>query len=155
MRKLLTICCAARRKSTFVGFTACILMLASSSYATEQWKSVTHQESRLTSTSKEFILTNIHKRKDGDYYQEVGTLNFESKNVGEMLYLKLALLHNYCGLRENAWKNQLKSDGWAGKRLQRQGISVSGKDGLESLRIGLAAKKSFQENRPVKLNEIE
>jgi len=34
-------------------------------------------------------------------------------------------------------------------------ISVSGKDGLESLRIGLAAKKSFQENRPVKLNEIE
>ena len=34
-------------------------------------------------------------------------------------------------------------------------IPVSGIDGLESLRIGLAAKKSFQENRPVKLNEIE
>ena len=34
-------------------------------------------------------------------------------------------------------------------------VSVNGKDGLESLRIGLAAKKSLQENRPVKLNEIE
>ena len=34
-------------------------------------------------------------------------------------------------------------------------ISVTGNDGLESLRIGLAAKMSFQENRPVKLNEIK
>ena len=33
-------------------------------------------------------------------------------------------------------------------------ISVSGVDGLQSLRIGLAAIKSLQENRPVNLNEI-
>ncbi|MBL30670.1 MAG: inositol 2-dehydrogenase [Flavobacteriaceae bacterium] len=34
-------------------------------------------------------------------------------------------------------------------------ISVSGNDGLKSLQIGLAAKKSLAENRPVKINEIE
>lgn len=39
--------------------------------------------------------------------------------------------------------------------INNKSIPVSGIDGLESLRIGLAAKKSFQENRPVKLNEIE
>ena len=39
--------------------------------------------------------------------------------------------------------------------INNKSIQVSGIDGLESLRIGLAAKKSFQENRPVKLNEIE
>ena len=39
--------------------------------------------------------------------------------------------------------------------INNSSVSVNGKDGLESLRIGLAAKKSLQENRPVKLNEIE
>ena len=33
-------------------------------------------------------------------------------------------------------------------------VSVSGIDGLKSLQIGLAAKKSLKENRPVKVDEI-
>ena len=33
-------------------------------------------------------------------------------------------------------------------------VPVNGLDGLESVRIAMAAKKSLQENRPVKLNEI-
>lgn len=44
---------------------------------------------------------------------------------------------------------------FADSLINNKSIPVSGIDGLESLRIGLAAKKSFQENRPVKLNEIE
>ncbi len=35
-----------------------------------------------------------------------------------------------------------------------KGIPVDGSDGLISIAIGLAAKKSIQENRPVQLNEI-
>ena len=42
-----------------------------------------------------------------------------------------------------------------GSLINNSSVSVNGKDGLESLRIGLAAKKSLLENRPVKLNEIE
>ena len=34
-------------------------------------------------------------------------------------------------------------------------VSVSGEDGLKSLQIGLAAKKSLLENRPVKISEIK
>ena len=39
--------------------------------------------------------------------------------------------------------------------LKNSSVSVSGDDGLQSLRIGLAAKKSLIENRPVKLDEIK
>ena len=34
-------------------------------------------------------------------------------------------------------------------------VPVGGKDGLEPVRIAIAAKKSLQEGRPVKLSEIE
>jgi hypothetical protein len=34
-------------------------------------------------------------------------------------------------------------------------LQVSGSDGLESVRIAIAAKKSSQYNRPVKMEEIE
>ena len=34
-------------------------------------------------------------------------------------------------------------------------VSVTGIDGLKSLEIGLAAKKSLLENRPVKIIEIK
>lgn len=38
--------------------------------------------------------------------------------------------------------------------IEGNGVPVSGKDGLISVAIGLAAKKSFQENRVVKINEV-
>ena len=39
--------------------------------------------------------------------------------------------------------------------INNKPISVTGFDGLKSLQIGLAAKKSLLENRPVKINEID
>jgi len=38
--------------------------------------------------------------------------------------------------------------------LDQREPSVAGRDGLEAVRIGMAAKKSLDENRPVKLEEI-
>ena len=38
--------------------------------------------------------------------------------------------------------------------INNREVSVSGIDGLKSLQIGLAAKKSLKENRPVKVDEI-
>ena len=34
-------------------------------------------------------------------------------------------------------------------------VPVGGEDGLESVRLGLAAMKSMAENRPVNISEIE
>jgi myo-inositol 2-dehydrogenase/D-chiro-inositol 1-dehydrogenase len=34
-------------------------------------------------------------------------------------------------------------------------VLVGGEDGMSSLKIGLAAIKSLQENRPVKISEIQ
>ena len=34
-------------------------------------------------------------------------------------------------------------------------VPVTGEDGLLSLKIGLAAKKSIKENKPVKISEIK
>jgi len=39
--------------------------------------------------------------------------------------------------------------------INNRGVSVTGIDGLKSLQIGLAAKKSLLENRPVKIIEIK
>jgi Predicted dehydrogenases and related proteins len=39
--------------------------------------------------------------------------------------------------------------------INNKPISVTGFDGFKSLQIGLAAKKSLLENRPVKINEID
>ena len=39
--------------------------------------------------------------------------------------------------------------------INNKPVSVSGEDGLKSLQIGLAAKKSLLENRPVKISEIK
>ena len=38
--------------------------------------------------------------------------------------------------------------------INNKSVSVSGKDGLKSLQIGMAAKISLQENRPIKISEL-
>lgn len=38
--------------------------------------------------------------------------------------------------------------------INNKSVSVSGKDGLKSLQIGMAAKMSLQENRPIKISEL-
>ena len=51
-----------------------------------------------------------------------------------------------------AYANEIKE--FTRAILEDKPISVGGKDGLLAVMIGLAAKKSFEENRPVKISEI-
>jgi myo-inositol 2-dehydrogenase/D-chiro-inositol 1-dehydrogenase len=48
----------------------------------------------------------------------------------------------------------IEMEGFINAVVNNEEIPVSGKDGFMSVAIGLAAKKSVTENRPVKLNEI-
>lgn len=62
-------------------------------------------------------------------------------------------LHFFLERYAQAYKTEMQSfvDALTGKH----DIPVGGEDGLLSLKIGLAAKKSLQENRPVQLEEIK
>lgn len=62
-------------------------------------------------------------------------------------------LHFFLERYAQAYKTEMQSfiDALTGKN----DIPVGGEDGLLSLKIGLAAKKSLQENRPIKLQEVD
>ena len=51
-----------------------------------------------------------------------------------------------------AYANEIKE--FTNAILEDKDVSVCGKDGLLAVMIGLAAKKSVEEKRPVKISEI-
>lgn len=61
-------------------------------------------------------------------------------------------LHFFLERYENAYKNEMSD--YIESLQDGSEVPVGGTDGLESLKIGLAALKSVKENRPVKINEI-
>jgi myo-inositol 2-dehydrogenase/D-chiro-inositol 1-dehydrogenase len=61
-------------------------------------------------------------------------------------------LHFFLERYEQAYKVEISE--FIDSLMNDTRLPVTGKDGLESLKIGLAALKSVQENRPVRLDEI-
>jgi myo-inositol 2-dehydrogenase / D-chiro-inositol 1-dehydrogenase len=61
-------------------------------------------------------------------------------------------LHFFLERYEAAYRNEMNE--FVSAVLSGSPLPVEGKDGLKSLLIGLAALKSVQENRPVKISEI-
>lgn len=62
-------------------------------------------------------------------------------------------LHFFLERYEQAYKVEMTE--FIDSLVNETSLPVTGKDGLESLKIGLAALKSVQENRPVRLDEIK
>jgi len=69
-------------------------------------------------------------------------------------YISGALpLHFFLERYEKSYVNEMKE--FSDALIHNKKMPVGGEDGLISLKMGLAAKKSMEENRPVKLWEIE
>ena len=62
-------------------------------------------------------------------------------------------LHFFLERYEQAYKVEMSE--FIDSLMNDTRLPVTGKDGLESLKIGMAALKSVQENRPVRLDEIK
>ncbi|MFS4456129.1 inositol 2-dehydrogenase [Maribacter sp. 2304DJ31-5] len=61
-------------------------------------------------------------------------------------------LHFFLERYAQAYKTEIQD--FVDALTSNENVPVDGEDGLQSLRIGLAAKKSLMENRPVKISEI-
>ena len=61
-------------------------------------------------------------------------------------------LHFFLERYDASYKQEIRE--FIDALVSGDGMPVDGSDGLISIAIGLAAKKSVQENRPVKLKEI-
>lgn len=61
-------------------------------------------------------------------------------------------LHFFLERYEEAYKNEIGD--FAKSVYSNSNVAVDGNDGLQSLKIGLAALKSIRENRPVNISEI-
>ncbi len=73
---------------------------------------------------------------------------FTEKNISGALPL-----HFFLERYEKSYVNEMKE--FVDALINNKKMPVDGEDGLISLKMGLAAKKSMEENRPVKLTEIE
>lgn len=62
-------------------------------------------------------------------------------------------LHFFLERYEKSYVNEMKE--FVDALINNRKIPVGGEDGLISLKMGLAAKRSMEENRPVKLSEID
>jgi len=73
---------------------------------------------------------------------------YNEKNISGALPL-----HFFLERYEKSYVNEMKE--FVDALINDRKMPVDGKDGLFSLKMGLAAGKSLEENRPVKLSEIE
>ena len=76
------------------------------------------------------------------------TILYDKKGISSSLPLNF-FLERY----SEAYKIEIRD--FVDSVINNKPVSVSGEDGLKSLQIGLAAKKSLLENRPVKISEIK
>ena len=84
---------------------------------------------------------------------QVDNLKVDNNTLFDKSGIKSSLPLNFFLERyQNAYKSEINN--FVNSVIKNKPISVSAYDGMKSLQIALAAKKSLKENRPVKISEI-